>query len=67
MNNTLQAMLNLPSTYQKSGLNPTTATIIFLAVLSNYCSLNIANVISKVDGNSHFQKEVSDGTQKFDS
>mmetsp|Transcript_760 Transcript_760/g.1168 ORF Transcript_760/g.1168 Transcript_760/m.1168 type:complete len:488 (+) Transcript_760:166-1629(+) len=52
------AMLNLPSVFQKSGLIPTTLTIAFLCVLSTFCSLHMANVISKVPGNAHFHKEI---------
>lgn len=51
-------MLNLPNTYQRSGLIPTTASIIFLGILSNYCSLHTANAISKIDGNKNFEKEI---------
>lgn len=53
------AMLNLPSVFQKSGIIPTTLTIAFLCILSNLCSLHMANVISKVPGNAHFHREVS--------
>ena len=52
------AMLNLPNTYQKSGLIPTTAAILFLGLISNFCSLHISNVISKVPCNDNFQLEV---------
>lgn len=53
------AILNLPATYQQSGFIPTTVTIVLVCILSNFCSLNLANVISKIPGNSNFQKEVS--------
>jgi len=52
------AMLNLPSTFQKSGLIPTTMAIVLLCILSSLCSSHTANVISKVPGNFAFQKEI---------
>jgi len=52
------AMLNLPSTFQKSGLIPTTITLVLLCGLSSLCSSHMASVISKVPGNSNFQKEI---------
>jgi len=52
------AMLNLPSTFQRSGIIPTTLTIILLCILSSLCSLHMADVISKVPGNKKFQKEI---------
>jgi amino acid permease len=52
------AMLNLPYQFQKSGIIPTTVTLILLCILSTFCSLHLANVISKVPGNMNFHKEV---------
>lgn len=52
------AMLNLPSVFQRSGVIPTILTIIFLCILSTWCSLHMANTISKVRGNAHFHHEV---------
>ena len=52
------AMLNLPATYQRSGVIPTTLTLIFVCILSVLCCLHMANTISKVPGNSDFKKEV---------
>lgn len=52
------AMLNLPSTFQKSGLIPTTITLVLLCGLSSLCSSHMASVISKVPGNSNFNKEI---------
>lgn len=52
------AMVNLPSTFQKSGLIPTISTIILLGYLSSVGSLHMANVISKVPGNASFTKEI---------
>lgn len=52
------AMLQLPATFQRSGIIPTTATIIFVSILCNLCALNFANTISKVPGNLYFQREI---------
>ena len=52
------AMLNLPATFVRSGIIPTTATLIFVCLLSSRCSLHMANTISKVPNNSEFQQEV---------
>ena len=53
------AMLNLPATFQISGLIPTIFTLIMLCVLSALCSLTLSDVISNVPGNNNFRKEVS--------
>jgi hypothetical protein len=55
------AMLNLPATFQKSGLIPTLATLVFVCVLSALCSLHMANTISKVPGNEKFERHVRNG------
>mmetsp|Transcript_3299 Transcript_3299/g.5388 ORF Transcript_3299/g.5388 Transcript_3299/m.5388 type:complete len:503 (-) Transcript_3299:160-1668(-) len=52
------AMLDLPATFQRSGLIPTTCTLICVCVLSALCSLHMADTISKVPGNLNFSKEV---------
>jgi hypothetical protein len=52
------AMLNLPDLYQRSGLIPTTCTVIFVCILSALGCLHMANTISKVRGNSDFKMEV---------
>lgn len=52
------AMLNLPDLYQRSGLIPTTLTVIFVCLLSALGCLHMANTISKVRGNSDFKMEV---------
>lgn len=52
------AMLDLPATFQRSGLIPTTIALIFVCILSSLCSLHMANTISKVPGNLNFSKEV---------
>jgi hypothetical protein len=53
------AMLNLPATFQRAGLIPTTCTVIFVCILSAMCSLHLANTISKAPGNGNFLKEVN--------
>lgn len=53
------AMLTIPDTYQRSGIIPTTATVLLVCVLSALCCSNMANTISKVPGNSNYSKEVS--------
>lgn len=52
------AMLNLPATFQISGLIPTIFTLIMLCVLSALCSLTLSDVISNVPGNNNFRKEI---------
>eukprot|EP00529_Nitzschia_sp_RCC80_P013072 CAMPEP_0113515218 /NCGR_PEP_ID=MMETSP0014_2-20120614/40824_1 /TAXON_ID=2857 /ORGANISM="Nitzschia sp." /LENGTH=605 /DNA_ID=CAMNT_0000411765 /DNA_START=192 /DNA_END=2009 /DNA_ORIENTATION=+ /assembly_acc=CAM_ASM_000159 len=52
------AMLNLPDTYQRAGLIPTTVVIIFVCILSALCCLHMSNTISKVSGNSRFIKDI---------
>ncbi|OEU09963.1 hypothetical protein FRACYDRAFT_247571 [Fragilariopsis cylindrus CCMP1102] len=52
------AMLYLPDTYQRSGLIPTTAVIIFVCILSALCCLHMSNTISKVHNNKHFSLDV---------
>jgi hypothetical protein len=52
------AMLQLPATFQRSGIIPTCATIVFVSVLCNLCALSFANTISKVPGNLGFTKEI---------
>ena len=52
------AMVNLPLTFQRSGVIPTTLTLVFICILSSLCSLHMANTISKVPGNDNFRKEV---------
>ena len=61
------AMLNLPATFVRSGIIPTTTTLIFVCVLSSRCSLHMANTISKVPNNIDFQQEVeySDAFRHF--
>jgi amino acid permease len=51
-------MLQLPATFQRSGIIPTCATIVFISVLCNLCALSFANTISKVPGNVGFTKEI---------
>ena len=52
------AMLDLPATFQRSGVVPTCSVLIFVCVLSALCSLHMANVISKVPGNADFSRTV---------
>jgi amino acid permease len=61
------AILQLPNQYQQSGLIPTTLCLIAVSVLSSFCSLHMANVVSQVPGNSKFGKciEFSDPFHYF--
>eukprot|EP00934_Nitzschia_sp_Nitz4_P001116 Nitzschia sp. Nitz4//scaffold8_size234185//51452//53067//NITZ4_001238-RA/size234185-augustus-gene-0.239-mRNA-1//1//CDS//3329559749//1116//frame0 len=61
------AMLNLPDTFQRAGIIPTVATVLFVCSLSALCCLHMANTISKVHGNWDFKKEVeySETFEKF--
>jgi hypothetical protein len=52
------AILQLPATYQMAGLVPTTVCLILVGILSTFCSLHMANVVSKVPGNANFDKLV---------
>jgi amino acid permease len=52
------AILQLPATFQDAGIIPTTVTLILVGLLSSFCSLHMANVVSKVPGNGTFDKEV---------
>jgi len=52
------AMLCLPDTYQRSGLIPTTFTILFICLLSALCCLHMSNTISKVENNNKFQLDI---------
>jgi hypothetical protein len=56
------AMLNLPSTFERSGIIPTTFTLVLVCVLSALCCMHMANTISKVPGNNAFEKEVEFST-----
>mmetsp|Transcript_8843 Transcript_8843/g.13019 ORF Transcript_8843/g.13019 Transcript_8843/m.13019 type:complete len:488 (-) Transcript_8843:375-1838(-) len=51
-------MLDFPATFQRNGFIPTALVIIVIAALSAKISLNLANVISMLPGNSNFSKEV---------
>ena len=52
------AMLSLPATYARSGIIPTTLTLVFVCILSSFCSLHMASVISKVPNNQDFKQGV---------
>jgi amino acid permease len=60
------AILQLPFQYQQSGIIPTTLCLLAVALLSYYCSLYMANVIS-YNGNADFSKcvEFSDPFRTF--
>jgi amino acid permease len=61
------AILQLPYQYQQSGIIPTTLCLIFVAVLSAFCSLHMANIVSQVPHNKKFDKciEFSDPFRIF--
>lgn len=52
------AMLEFPALFARSGIIPTCCTIVFVSSLCAFCSLHMANSISKVDGNANFKREV---------
>lgn len=52
------AILQLPATYQLAGLIPTTVCLIAVGVLSAFCSLHMANVVSQVPNNGSFHHKV---------
>lgn len=52
------AMLGLPALFARSGIIPTCCTVLLVACLCSFCCLNLANTISKVEGNSNFKKEI---------
>jgi len=52
------AILCLPATYQRSGLIPTTAVIIFVCILTALCCLHMSNTISKVPKNQNFGSDI---------
>lgn len=52
------AMLSLPATFARSGIIPTTVTLLFVCGLSAFCSLHMASVISKVHNNHDFKQGV---------
>jgi len=61
------AILQLPFQYQQSGIIPTTTCLIVVGVVSAYCSLHMANVVSKTPGNAQYEKcvEFSDTFRIF--
>lgn len=52
------AMLSLPATFARSGIIPTTITLVVVCALSALCCLHLANTISKVPHNQNFSQEV---------
>jgi amino acid permease len=61
------AILQLPYQYQQSGIIPTTLCLISVAILSAFCSLHMANTVSKIPGNQKFDQciEFSDAFRIF--
>ena len=55
------AMLELPAAYAVSGLIPTTATILFVCFLAAFCSLHMANSISKIPVGSRGSLSIENG------
>lgn len=51
-------LLELPFTYQQSGIIPTTLALLLVGLISALCCMHTANVVSKVPGNSNFDKVV---------
>lgn len=51
-------ILQLPSTYQQSGVIPTTLALVVVGIVSALCCMHTANVVSKVPGNSGFDKVI---------
>ena len=52
-------MLELPATFAESGFIPTTITLIFTCFLSAFCSLHMANSISKIRSNTASDEEAT--------
>lgn len=52
------AMLEIPAVFQRSGIIPTTCTIVLVGVLASLGSLHMARAISQVPGNTNFEREV---------
>lgn len=54
------ALLQLPFTYryQQAGIIRTTVALICVAILSSFCCMQTADVVSKVPGNKDFDKPV---------
>jgi len=44
--------------FRRSGLIPTLVTLVFVCAIAAFCSLHMANTISKVPGNHNFKEEV---------
>ena len=61
------AILQLPFQFQQSGIIPTIACLLFIAVLSSYVCLHTANAISYIPHNTNFHKcvEFSDPYRYF--
>jgi hypothetical protein len=61
------AILQLPFQYQQSGLIPTTLCLIGVGILSYFCSMHKANVVSQIPHNAHYDQcvEFSDPYKVF--
>eukprot|EP00977_Amphora_coffeiformis_P003677 scaffold710_cov171-Amphora_coffeaeformis.AAC.46 len=55
-------MLGLPALFARSGIIPTCCTVVVVSCLCSFCSLHLANTISKVEGNGNFKKEIEYST-----
>lgn len=51
-------ILQLPFTYQQAGVIPTTFALLVVGLISALCCMHTANVVSKVPGNSNFDKVI---------
>ncbi|GMI06061.1 hypothetical protein TrVE_jg5700 [Triparma verrucosa] len=51
-------MLDLPATFQESGVIPTICVIFLVSILSSLTSLSLANLIAKKPNNSNFRHEI---------
>ncbi len=51
-------ILQLPFTYQQAGVIPTTVGLLVVGLISALCCMHTANVVSKVPGNSNFDKVI---------
>jgi len=51
-------ILQLPYTYQQAGIIPTTVALLLVGLISALCCMHTANVVSKVPGNSNFDKVI---------
>jgi hypothetical protein len=52
------ALLQLPFQYQQSGIIPTSVSIVLVGILAYFVTMHMSNVVSKIPGNSNFEKPV---------